>query len=65
MTSKPVPDDLRELADAHGVATRYRNERRESVDVEADVRSRCWVYWRACLAASSPSRCGWKVLCAD
>jgi 4-alpha-glucanotransferase len=37
MTPKPVPDDLRELADAHGVATRYRNERRESVDVDADV----------------------------
>lgn len=34
---KPVPDDLRRLAAAHGVATSYRNERREPVQVEADV----------------------------
>ncbi|WP_240431061.1 4-alpha-glucanotransferase [Mycobacterium kyogaense] len=33
----PVPDDLRRLADAHGVATFYRNERREPVNVDADV----------------------------
>jgi 4-alpha-glucanotransferase len=37
MTPKPVPDDLRELADVHGVATRYRNEHRDMVDVDADV----------------------------
>ncbi|MGN6334912.1 4-alpha-glucanotransferase [Mycobacterium sp.] len=34
---KPVPEDLRRLADAHGVATFYRNERREPVHVDADV----------------------------
>ena len=34
---KPVPADLRRLAAAHGVATAYRNERREPVDVDADV----------------------------
>lgn len=34
---KPVPEDLRRLAAAHGVATSYRNERREPVDVDADV----------------------------
>jgi 4-alpha-glucanotransferase len=34
---KPVPDDLRRLAAAHGVATTYRNERREPVSVDADV----------------------------
>jgi 4-alpha-glucanotransferase len=34
---KPVPDDLRRLAAAHGVATTYRNERREPVEVDADV----------------------------
>ncbi|OBH22632.1 4-alpha-glucanotransferase [Mycobacterium sp. E1715] len=34
---KPVPDDLRRVAAAHGVATSYRNERREPVDVDADV----------------------------
>ncbi|MBV8788346.1 MAG: 4-alpha-glucanotransferase [Mycobacterium sp.] len=34
---KPVPDDLRRLAVAHGVATSYRNERREPVEVDADV----------------------------
>lgn len=34
---KPVPDDLRRLAAAHGVATAYRNERREPVEVDADV----------------------------
>ncbi|GAA4537913.1 4-alpha-glucanotransferase [Mycobacterium paraffinicum] len=34
---RPVPDDLRRLAAAHGVATSYRNERREPVDVDADV----------------------------
>ncbi len=33
----PVPDDLRRLAAAHGVATSYRNERREPVEVDADV----------------------------
>jgi 4-alpha-glucanotransferase len=31
------PDDLRQLAAAHGVATSYRNERREPVEVDADV----------------------------
>ncbi|HET9892504.1 MAG TPA: 4-alpha-glucanotransferase [Mycobacterium sp.] len=36
-TPKPVPEDLRQLADAHGVATFYRNERREPVHVDADV----------------------------
>ena len=34
---RPAPDDLRRLAAAHGVATGYRNERREPVDVDADV----------------------------
>jgi 4-alpha-glucanotransferase len=34
---KPVPEDLRQLAEAHGVATSYRNERREPVEVDADV----------------------------
>ncbi|OBI04472.1 4-alpha-glucanotransferase [Mycobacterium scrofulaceum] len=34
---KPVPDDLRRVAAAHGVATSYRNERREPVEVDADV----------------------------
>jgi 4-alpha-glucanotransferase len=34
---KPVPEDLRRLAAAHGVATSYRNERREPVEVDADV----------------------------
>lgn len=33
----PVPDDLRQLAHAHGVATTYNNERREPVNVDADV----------------------------
>ena len=37
MTPKPVPEDLREVAAAHGVATSYRNERRELVEVDADV----------------------------
>ncbi|MFL0181790.1 MULTISPECIES: 4-alpha-glucanotransferase [unclassified Mycobacterium] len=32
-----APDDLRRLAAAHGVATAYRNERRELVQVDADV----------------------------
>ncbi len=32
-----MPEDLRRLAEAHGVATAYRNERREPVDVDADV----------------------------
>ncbi|OBJ82118.1 4-alpha-glucanotransferase [Mycobacterium asiaticum] len=32
-----IPEDLRRLAAAHGVATSYRNERREPVDVDADV----------------------------
>lgn len=36
-TPKPVPEDLRQLADAYGVATFYRNERREPVQVDADV----------------------------
>lgn len=31
------PDDLRQLAAAHGVATSYRNERREPVEVDAAV----------------------------
>lgn len=35
--SQPAPEDLRRLAAAHGVATSYRNERREPVDVDADV----------------------------
>jgi len=34
---EPVPDDLRRLAAAHGVATAYRNERREVVHVDAHV----------------------------
>jgi 4-alpha-glucanotransferase len=34
---KPIPDDLRRLAAAHGVATSYRNERRQPVQVDADV----------------------------
>jgi len=34
---KPVSDDLRRLAAGHGVATSYRNERREPVQVDADV----------------------------
>ena len=34
---KPVPVDLRRVAAAHGVATSYRNERRETVQVDADV----------------------------
>lgn len=34
---KPAPGDLRRLAAAHGVATSYRNERREPVDVDAEV----------------------------
>ena len=33
----PLPEDLRRLAKAHGVATFYRNERREPVEVDADV----------------------------
>lgn len=36
-TPKPVAEDLRRLAAAHGVATSYRNERREPVEVDADV----------------------------
>lgn len=36
-TPQPAPEDLRRLAQAHGVATSYRNERREPVDVDADV----------------------------
>ncbi|WP_156686211.1 4-alpha-glucanotransferase [Mycobacterium sp. Marseille-P9652] len=35
--AKPIPEDLRRLAAAHGVATSYRNERREPVEVDADV----------------------------
>lgn len=34
---KPVPEDLRLLAAAHGVATSYRNERRSAVAIDADV----------------------------
>lgn len=34
---KPIAEDLRRLAAAHGVATSYRNERREPVEVDADV----------------------------
>jgi 4-alpha-glucanotransferase len=37
MNLKLVPDDLRELAGPHGVATTYRNERREPVEVDADA----------------------------
>jgi 4-alpha-glucanotransferase len=37
VSPKPVPEDLRRLAAAHGVATAYRNERREPVEVDADV----------------------------
>ncbi|WP_284230204.1 4-alpha-glucanotransferase [Mycobacterium antarcticum] len=39
MTAAPTPvsEDLRRLAAAHGVATSYRNERREPVEVDADV----------------------------
>ena len=37
MAQTSVPDDLRELAHAHGVATTYRNERREPVEIDADV----------------------------
>jgi 4-alpha-glucanotransferase len=33
----PVPEDLRRIAAAHGVATSYRNERRVPVEVDADV----------------------------
>lgn len=32
-----APDDLRRLATAHGVATAYRNERREMMQVDEDV----------------------------
>src|SRR4051812_31851711 len=35
--AKSMPEDLRRLAAAHGVATSYRNERREPVQVDADV----------------------------
>jgi 4-alpha-glucanotransferase len=34
---KTVAEDLRRLAVAHGVATSYRNERRQPVEVDADV----------------------------
>ena len=34
---KPVPEDLRRLATAHGVATFFRNERRQPVEIDADV----------------------------
>ncbi|WP_284234446.1 4-alpha-glucanotransferase [Mycobacterium antarcticum] len=39
MTAAPTPvsEDLRRLAAAHGVATSYRNEKREPVEVDADV----------------------------
>ena len=32
-----MPEDLRQIAAAHGVATSYRNERRVPVEVDADV----------------------------
>jgi 4-alpha-glucanotransferase len=37
MSANPVSDDLRRIAAAHGVATYYRNERREPVHVDAEV----------------------------
>ncbi len=37
MNPNQSPEDLRQLAAAHGVATSYRNERREPVHVDADV----------------------------
>ncbi|WP_231123001.1 4-alpha-glucanotransferase [Mycobacterium asiaticum] len=37
LTQRAIPEDLRRLAAAHGVATSYRNERREPVEVDADV----------------------------
>ena len=37
MTTSSIPEDLRTLAAAHGVATSYRNERRDLVEVDADV----------------------------
>ena len=36
-TPKQIPEDLHQLAAAYGVATSYRNERREPVQVDADV----------------------------
>lgn len=36
-TPTPAPEDLQRLAAAHGVATSYRNERREAVPVDAEV----------------------------
>ena len=38
----PVPEDLRRLAAAHGVATSYNNERREPVEVDADAGDFCY-----------------------
>ncbi len=35
--TQPIPEDLRRLAAAHGVASSYRNERREPVEIDADV----------------------------
>ncbi|BBZ27600.1 4-alpha-glucanotransferase [Mycolicibacterium madagascariense] len=37
MTQSPLPDDLRRLAAEYGVATTYRNERREPVHVDPEV----------------------------
>jgi len=37
MSAEPVSEDLRRIAEAHGVATSYRNERRIPVEVDADV----------------------------
>jgi 4-alpha-glucanotransferase len=37
MGSQPLSADLHRLASAHGVATSYRNERREPVNVDPDV----------------------------
>ncbi len=35
--TQPIPHDLRRLAAAHGVASSYRNERREPVEIDAEV----------------------------
>lgn len=35
--ARPVSEDLRQLAERHGVATSYRNEKRQPVHVDADV----------------------------
>jgi 4-alpha-glucanotransferase len=36
-TQRTIPDDLAQLADAHGVATHYRDGRRRPVQVDPDV----------------------------